>query len=88
MRSAIGDSSKLSSRKPDVKVSTLLAGRCSSIEATMVEESMPPLRNAPSGTSLTRRWRTASSIRARSSSAAASSDANERLSLNLAARFQ
>ena len=46
-----------------------LAGSASAIIATTELESMPPLRKAPSGTSLTSRRRTASRRRARSASA-------------------
>ena len=43
------------------------------ISATMVEESVPPLRNAPSGTSEIKRMRVASSSRCSSSSRHSSS---------------
>jgi hypothetical protein len=47
------------SRKPDVKVRTLVRRPAArACDATMVDESTPPLRKAPNGTSLTRRWRT------------------------------
>ena len=67
-RRACSDSSKLRSPKPIEKVLTAPAGSASTIIATTELESMPPLRNAPSGTSLTRRRRTASRKRLRNSS--------------------
>ena len=46
---------------------------CSCISATTSDESMPPDRNAPSGTSAIMRWRTAVESRASSSASASAS---------------
>ena len=57
-RRACGSSSKASCSKP---IENVLTGRdeASAIAATTAEESIPPDRNAPSGTSATMRLRVA-----------------------------
>src|SRR5689334_3252303 len=64
---AYSSSLNAASRKPIENVLTG-SGDCSAIEATTALESMPPLRNAPSGTSAIIRIRTDSSKRLRSDS--------------------
>ncbi len=66
-RRANGSSENLASAKPIEKVLTG-AALSDAIVATTTLESMPPLRNAPSGTSLIMRPRTASRSDARSCS--------------------
>src|SRR5581483_3385940 len=66
---ACADSSKLDSAKPIENVLTDPAGSSSDIAATTVLESIPPLRNAPSGTSLSSRRETALQMSRLSSSA-------------------
>ena len=62
-RRPCSDSSKLRSPKPTVNVFTSRDGIASTIIATTELESIPPLRNAPSGTSLTSRRATAARSR-------------------------
>ncbi len=71
-----------------LKVRFCSGGRSRAMLSTTIEESTPPERKAPSGTSLTSRSRTASSIRRSSSLAASSSSAKRCLRPNAAARSQ
>ena len=73
MRRCSGVSSNAASRNRTAKVSSGLASTCRTSEP-MTDESRPPLRYAPTGTSARSRRRTASARRSPRASAAASGD--------------